>query len=58
MAVLLALSLATVERLHEICKPMCTFSSIAPYSPRGLCCLGKDIHALRAIFMLAEITIC
>ena len=58
MAVLLALSLAIVGRLHEICKPMCPFSSSAPNSPRGLCCLGKDVHALQAIFMLAEITIC
>ena len=58
MAILLALSLATVGRLHEIYKPMCPFSSSALYSPRGLCCLGEDVHALRAIFMLAKITIC
>ena len=58
VAVLLALSVAAVGRLHEISKPMCTYSSMPSYSPHGVCCLGVDVHALRSISMLADIRIC
>ena len=57
VAVLLALLLATVGQLHEISKPLHTQSSSVSYSPCGLCCLGKDVHVLCAIFVLGEITV-